>query len=327
MKYFADAHCDLLSYLQTVANASPLADESRCSLPLLEQGQVGLQTMAIFTLTKRGSTKMGIGQVEKFMQLLKNYPKRVYMPSNFDRFVDYPSNDRTIIIPAIENASGFCEEDEPLSNGLTRLDQMEQQLGYIFYISLTHHTENRFGGGNYTNIGLKDDGKRLLDHLASKKIAVDFSHTSDALAYGILEHIDKYKLPIRILASHSNFRAVHNHPRNLPEDLAMQIARRGGFVGLTWLKDYIGNSSEDFFRHWEYGAQKQIPMASGADLFYYLPNQFPKGVYFDRYSNASHYSLLIEDMEARHIATQSLRQFSYVNLWNFLHSLWSGSKD
>lgn len=327
MKFICDAHCDLLSYLQTAANASPLSEESRCSLPLLEQGRVILQTTAIFTLTKQGSTQMGMGQVEKFIGLLKKHPEKVCFPLEKTAFRESLQSDKIVLVPAIENASGFCEEHEPLSNGLARLDQMERQLGRIFYISLTHHTENRFGGGNYTSVGLKDDGRRLLDYLAGKQIAVDLSHTSDALAYGILEHIDKHSLPIKILASHSNFRAVHNHPRNLPDDLATEIARREGFVGLTWLKAYIGNAPDDFFRHLEHGIKLGVPMASGADLFYYLPAQFPQGVYFDRYSNASHFIVLNEDMAARKIPETIQKAFFQGNIWQFLVRLWQADND
>lgn len=326
MKFVADAHCDLLSYLQTVANASPLAKECRCSIPLLEQGGVFMQTTAIFTFTKPGSTQLAAGQVEKFISLLKNYPERVWFPSTPEQYAEVFFADRIALIPAIENASGFCEENEPIADGLKRLATMQTQLGRIFYISLTHHTENRFGGGNYTQVGLKEDGKRLLDFLAGKQIAVDLSHASDALAYDILTYLDREKLPLQVLASHSNFRTIHYHPRNLPDDLAIEIARRKGIVGLTWLKAYVGNSYTDLFRHFTYGCQLGVPMACGADLFYYLPEQFPQGVYFDRYSNASHYFVLNADMTEQNAEKAILENFFAKNLHKFIKKLWF-SKD
>ncbi len=59
---------------------------------------------------------------------------------------------------------------------------------------MTHHTENRFGGGNFSEVGLKEDGKVLLDYLTDKNIVIDLAHTSDALAFGILNYIDHKKL-------------------------------------------------------------------------------------------------------------------------------------
>lgn len=281
-----------------------------------------MQTVAVFTLTKSGSTRSGAGQVEKFTELLKNYPNRVWFPSKREQYAEVRFTDKIALIPAIENASGFCEENEPIADGLKRLAEIETRLGRIFYISLTHHTENRFGGGNYTNIGLKEDGKRLLDFLAGRKIAVDLSHASDALAYGILEYIERERLPLHILASHSNFRAVHNHLRNLPDDIALEIARRKGIVGLTWLKAYTGAAHTDLFRHFAHGRQLGIPMACGADLFFYLPEQFPQGIYFDRYSNASHYPLLNADMAENRITEEDRAAFFANNFVDFLQQLW-----
>lgn len=324
----ADAHCDLLSYLQTAANASPLSNESRCSLPLLEQGGIVLQTTAIFTITRQGSTQVAAGEVEKLAGLLKNYPERVYLLSQTEQLADVPFAGKIALLPAIENASGFCEEHEPLSNGFERLTKIQQQFGRIFYISLTHHTENRFGGGNQTNIGLKDDGRKLLDHLAHRQIAIDFSHTSDALANDILLHIDKYQLPLQVIASHSNFRALHHHPRNLPDEIAREIIRRNGIIGLTWLKAYLGDNPFNLFDHLHYGiglgAENQ--MVCGADLFYYLSEHFPQGVFFDRYSNASHYKTLIADLSTHGLSESVQKGFLCRNLLYFLQQLWQISE-
>lgn len=161
LHFAADAHCDLLSYLQGVPNASPFAEESRCSLTQLQQGGVALQTMAIFTTTQPGSVQAGAQQANHFLQLLTRYPDKVYTPTCAEHLQNVLREPRIALVAAIENASSFCLENEPLQNGFQQLDKLEHQLGKIFYISLTHHTENRFGGGNYTNIGLKEDGKRL----------------------------------------------------------------------------------------------------------------------------------------------------------------------
>ncbi len=323
----ADTHCDLLSYLQNVANASPLSDESRCSLPLLEQGGVVLQTTAVFTATKPGSTYLAAGQIEKLTGLLQNYSERVYALLQTEQLPDVPFTGKTALLPAIENASGLCEEHEPLNKCFERLDKIRQQLGRIFYISLTHHTENRFGGGNQTNIGLKDDGRRLLDYLAHQPIAIDFSHTSDALANDILLHIDKCRLPLQVIASHSNFRALHNHPRNLPDNIAKEIIRRNGIIGLTWLKAYLGDNPLNLFEHLRYGIAigAEHQMVCGADLFYYLPEHFPQGVFFDRYSNASHYRTLIADLAAQGLPESTQKGFLHRNLLHFLQRLWQNN--
>ena len=128
------------------------------------------------------------------------------------------------------------------------MERIIDNVGNLFYIGLTHHLENRFGGGNFSKAGLKDDGKALLDYLDNKQIAVDFSHTSDALAYDILEYISKKNLKIPILASHSNYRPNFDHPRNLPDDIAKEIINQKGLIGLNFVRAFVNNKhSEDGF--------------------------------------------------------------------------------
>ena len=58
-------------------------------------------------------------------------------------------------LAAIENASGFCEEQEPLEDGLRRFERLVAEAGPLAYVSLTWNDENRFGGGNKASAGLK----------------------------------------------------------------------------------------------------------------------------------------------------------------------------
>ena len=63
------------------------------------------------------------------------------------------------VIASLENASNFCEEDMDLDEGFKNLEKIIENTKGIFYIGITHHHENRFGGGNFSEAGLKDDGK------------------------------------------------------------------------------------------------------------------------------------------------------------------------
>jgi membrane dipeptidase len=89
-----------------------------------------------------------------------------------------------------------------LEIGFERLEQIINTVSRILYIGFTHHAENRFGGGNNSKVGLKEDGKKLLQYLNGKKIAVDFSHASDALARDILDYLSDHNLEVPILANH-----------------------------------------------------------------------------------------------------------------------------
>lgn len=245
-----DLHCDLLSYLTFKNDRTARDKESRASLPQLKEGGVYLQVLAIFTETGKKSVVSAEKQFIAFQQLPYLYPAEV---KRLQELKMPEQDERLHIALAIENASGLCEEEESLENCFTRLDQYRQVAGPILYVSLTWHQENRFGGGNYTKTGLKKDGEIFLEYLSEKKIAIDLSHTSDPLAYDILNHIDKKGLKLIPLASHSNFRKITDQPRNLPDEIAKEIIRRGGLIGMNFVKKFMGQHfPEDFARHVDY---------------------------------------------------------------------------
>lgn len=298
-----DLHCDLLTYLETKKGRTPLEDASRCSYPQLQKGNVLLQTMAIFTITKPGSSKTAEAQVSFFEKMLQEYPQHFEVPtsSSFER-----KQDKVYVLAAFENAAGFCEEDEPLKEGLNRLDRFLDKLGKILYIGLTWDGENRFGGGVGANVGLKEDGKILLEHLHKKKIAVDLSHTSDALAYDILDYTDKRSLDIPLLASHSNFRAVSNWPRNLPDDIAKELIRRGSLIGLNFFAPFITKGEpKKLLEHVEHAFKLngENSLSFGADFF--CDADFPilyqkyqtKECFFPEYGSSAVYPSILQMLQ------------------------------
>src|SRR5437762_9444979 len=60
-----------------------------------------------------------------------------------------------------------------------------------------------------------------------------------------------------IIASHSNARALCPHPRNLTDDLARALAKRGGVVGLHMLNQFLTGSTR---RSEEHTSELQSPM-------------------------------------------------------------------
>jgi microsomal dipeptidase-like Zn-dependent dipeptidase len=235
-----DMHCDLLSYLCVVPEANPYAkDDIVCAIPWLIQGGVRTQVMAIYTDVRPESMSLASKQATIFSKLLKNNSMDLAF-ANEDFLSNWEKQRQVGIIASVENAAGFGNETASWPEIHAQFDSILKQVERIAYISLTHHTENRFGGGNYTDgIGLKDDGKKLLDYMAGKQIPIDLSHTSDLLAEGILNHIDAENLDVSVIASHSNFRNIWNHRRNLTDEFAKEIIHRDGIIGVNFLRDYL----------------------------------------------------------------------------------------
>ncbi len=322
-----DIHCDLLSYLQDAPHPDPLNRNSiGCSLPALEEGNVKLQVMAIYTATEKGSTELGLEQSLIFKNILHKYNDHVILCSEPDAINAVASSSKTGVVAAIENAAGFCEEDEPLKEGFKKLENMIANTERILYIGFTHHLENRFGGGNSSTTGLKEDGKALLDYLNGKKIAVDFSHASDALALDILDYTSKHNLDIPIIASHSNFRSVFHHPRNLPNEIAKEIINRNGLIGINFLRAFLNNQDPNaMYDHILYGLNMGGAKAIcfGADYFYTdsHPDQSRKPFFFKEHEDAGCYPSILKNLSER-VSTEVIEGIGHKNVINFIQRVW-----
>ncbi len=304
-----DLHCDLLGTIDwsgyTLSFDSP---ETNCSLSQLEMGGVKLQVMVLSGVTglANGPVISGRNQVRLYQEMKKI--------TKLDCFF------------AVENASVLVDDSEPLEKGFERLKQY-REVEDILYVSLTWNDENRFGGGNLTDVGLKEDGEALLEWMNEMGIAVDFSHTSDRLAYDIFSYIDRKGLTIPILASHSNFRAVKDHPRNLPDDLALEIIRRGGIIGINFVQRFIGSEPEKLIDHIEYGLSLgRHSLCLGADFYGALevPDQLcPKRMmspFFSTLSNASSYPIL-QEMLSKRLSSEDIEGLFWKNGTSFLRKI------
>jgi membrane dipeptidase len=143
----ADLHCDLLAYLAESPQAKATSStDIGCSIPRLREGRVGIQVLAIYSAFGPGSTRFAAQQVESYCRLLSEYQSELGTVASAMEAEGFMSDDRIGVVAAIENASGLCEEEEALDRCFERLDNLIERIGSIFYISLTHNDENRFGG-------------------------------------------------------------------------------------------------------------------------------------------------------------------------------------
>lgn len=329
MKYpVIDLHCDLLAHMLNMPNPDPFKQEGiGCSFPALAEGNVKLQVMAIFTATQSGSSTLAVRQSEIFASFLAKYPNDCTLVHDTNTLSQIATSSKLGMIAAIENASGFCEEDEPLETGLERLEQIISNTTRILYIGFTHHAENRFGGGNNSEAGLKEDGKKLLQYLNGKKIAVDFSHASDALAQDILDYLSEHNLEVPILASHSNYRKVFNHVRNLPDDIAKEIIQRGGIIGVNFLRAFVNNGdSNALYQHINHGVKLGgiNSICFGADYFNTdsHPDRSRVPFYFKEHTDATCYPSIIEKI-SQLVSPDAIETISSKNVMNYLTKLWS----
>jgi membrane dipeptidase len=108
----------------------------------------------------------------------------------------------------------------------------------VRYVTLTHNASHEWcdaSTGEALHGGLAPEGIAILQEMSRRGILADVSHVSDA---GVAQVLAVSPLPP--VASHSSARALCDVPRNLPDDLIRDIARRGGVVMANSYAAFVG---------------------------------------------------------------------------------------
>lgn len=166
----------------------------------------------------------------------------------------------------------------------------------------------------------------MLEYMSDKKIAIDLSHTSDVLAFDILNCMSKNNLKISVIASHSNFRDVFSHARNLPKEIAQEIIHRNGLIGLNFLRAFLHDTNPNaLYEHINYGLDlgEEKALCFGADYFYTAshPDQSRKPFFHKEHDNASLYPSILNELSQR-VSPLTLEGIANKNLTNFIKRLW-----
>ncbi len=102
---------------------------------------------------------------------------------------------------------------------------------------LTYNSRNRIGNGatERTDEGVSDFGISIIERMNEVGMAVDVSHCGDQTTLDAFEFSRK-----PVLITHSNCRAlVPGHPRCKSDDAIRAMARSGGVMGITGVRNFV----------------------------------------------------------------------------------------
>jgi membrane dipeptidase len=166
------------------------------------------------------------------------------------------------------------EGAEPLMGDPRLLDTFYRSG--VRVLTLTHSRRNAVGDGAVlsgsrrgTPGGLSETGLAVLERAQALGILVDLSHLNEP---GFEDAIAASEKPV--IASHSNCRALCDHPRNLTDEAIRAIAATGGVVCLTAVGSFLGNAPDlgSLCDHVEHAVDVAGPehVGLGFDFFSYL---------------------------------------------------------
>ena len=133
------------------------------------------------------------------------------------------------------------------------------------YVQLTYNDENKYGYGCNYNLPLKKLGVNFVKKLYKNGIYVDLAHLSKRGALSVLENTNK------VICSHTLFKKVYNHKRNIDEDVIKGVINCGGVIGACLVGYFAGESKSlgEFVNNVDYFIQKfeDNNLAIGTDFF------------------------------------------------------------
>jgi len=246
-----DMHCDTLlrAYRE---NAGSLWDgEGHQSLKkMAESGQM-LQFYAVYfpprlsleeaqEAIQRGETPEIIPEdTEYFLRMRTILTEQLALHGDAARLALGPEEVRKNAAAGIASAMLSIEDGRMIDNDLSRIGWLHD-MG-VRAIGLTWNLANCLGYPNSPDPaenrkGLTPFGREAVAEMNRLGILVDVSHLSDG---GFEDVAEISRKPF--VATHSDTRAVTNHPRNLPDDLLKKLADRGGVTGLNLVPEFLND--------------------------------------------------------------------------------------
>jgi len=190
-------------------------------------GNVRLQTQSLFIgdLGVTNPLHKGLKMLADIKQVIKS-DKQFYQYYSMTDYIQNQDKYGTLI--SIEGL-------ELIANDLDLLD-IFVELG-VRIVAPTWNRALPYVGSAVEHYGLLGKGRQLVDKINSLNVIFDVSHMSDQ---GFWDCLDILEVPI--IASHSNYRKVVTHERNLSEEMIKEIDDRGGVMGLNFYPGFMETS-------------------------------------------------------------------------------------
>lgn len=303
-----DAHCDAL--LAMIGKSQIPGDVGRrdllarnamshIDLPKLLEGSVRCQFFALFAEDE-------------------DLPRvREYTHGLIDEFEAACARSQGALFPILKASDVAAAEPGRRVGGLLSIEGAEALEGSLdavdeFYargvraIGITWNRRNAFGRGVRAEgeDGLTKLGFQLVEKMEAMGMIVDVSHLSDP-AFDDVAAVAK----MPFIASHSNARALNEHPRNLTDAQIRRIADSGGAVGAVFVPNFVAlKPTKSYLEHLVDHIGHIVKVggiecaALGSDFDGY------RGVEGHVLADASEYPLLVDALHSRGYPAPSIEK-------------------
>lgn len=202
----------------------------------LRAGMVGAQFWSVYIpyeAVEEGAAKVQLEQIDIGRQIIEKYPDafRLALTAS-DLEAAYGDG-------LIASMLGM-EGGHAIENSLGSLRAF-YDLG-VRYMTLTHNGTLDWADAccdDARHGGLTEFGREVVREMNRMGMIVDISHTSPATMNDVL---DVAEAPV--IWSHASARGVHDHPRNVPDQVLRRLPENGGVVMVTFVPGFLTSNDE-----------------------------------------------------------------------------------
>ena len=204
-------------------------------IPRLRAGGVGGQFWSVWTpasITGPAAVQLTIEEIDIVRLMVARYPGTFEMAYTADDIVRIHREGRIASLIGIEGG-------HQINDSMAALRQM-----YVLgarYMTLTHTLNTNWadsGTADPKHHGLTPFGKAMIGEMNRLGMLVDLSHVSPET---MRQAIATSAAPV--MFSHSNARALIDHPRGVPDDVLRLVAKNRGIVMVNFYSSYVSAAS------------------------------------------------------------------------------------
>ena len=260
-----DLHTDTLLWQRDFTRES---DYGHVDLPRLQAGNVAMQMFTAVTRSPTGQNyesnssqtmdtitalalvqawplrtwgslaERALYQAERLHKAAAEHPEQIALVSNQSELAAWQLR-REAGEPVIAALLG-TEGSHALDGELANIDRLVA-AGYSM-MGLQHFFDNKLGGSlhGHSGEGLTNFGRSAVKRMLELEIMIDVAHSSEAVVREVLAMSDR-----PLIVSHTGFNGHCDTPRNISDELMVQIADAGGLIGVGYWDAAVCDPSPD----------------------------------------------------------------------------------
>ena len=295
--YF-DAHCDTLTRFQDLYHSG----ETHLDLQRLSRYEGAGQVFALWAAPGEDTPEEFARLMDRLEQQLTLHGNAAMLCTSVAEADAAAAGGKTAVFVAVEGAALL---------GCTLAGLVEGYRRGVRLVTLCWNKDNRLCGAAFdSGSGLTEAGQEFVRACWKTGVAVDLSHASEQTFWDVLAVAQR-----PVICTHSNAKALCDHPRNLTDEQIRAIVANDGCVGLNFCTDFLGGNRdvEAIVDHAEHfltlGAVKNLCLGTDFDGI----EETPLGM-----AGVQDMPVLYDAMLRRGLSEATVQDIFYGNLRNYL---------